>query len=62
MMPWALVFAADIVSGLGAPAKKRRMKEMLGDLLADAEALDGFGEWLRWRTLDCLMVVWNGCG
>lgn len=31
-MPWAFVFAADIVFGLLARVKKRRRKEMLGEL------------------------------
>lgn len=31
MMPWAFVFAADIVVGLLARVKKERRKEMVGD-------------------------------
>lgn len=33
MMPWALVFAADMVAGLGAREKKRRriMVAMVGE-------------------------------
>lgn len=31
MMPWALVFAADIAAGLALEAKNLRRKEMLGN-------------------------------
>jgi hypothetical protein len=31
MMPWALVFAADIVAGLVEEEKNRRKNEMLGN-------------------------------
>ncbi len=31
MIPWALVFAADIAAGLALEAKNLRRKEILGD-------------------------------
>ena len=36
MMPWALVFAADMAAGFAEEAKKRRRKEMVGDFEIDA--------------------------
>ena len=32
MMPWALVFAADMAAGLTLEPKKRRRKDMVGDV------------------------------
>ena len=39
MMPCALVFAADIAAGLTLEPKKRRRKEILGDLKRDLETI-----------------------
>lgn len=42
MMPWALVFAADIAAGVTLEAKNLRRKEMLGGgLRAQCVGLEG---------------------